>query len=220
MTGERKKGLLREAGAVQIVEASFVFPVLFIVLFCLIYMGNAFFIKAQVESVVETYAVKGAGYCADPILETLQTNGSVPSLSSLEVEPYRYIFGGMGNVERQIGSKVAETLTSQGMTFFQNMAPRLKTSTGEIATFRNYVVYSTFSVEVEYDLTFPIQFLGADAPTVLTIHSRAEVPVNDTAEFIRNTDMVIDLLHGSKLVQSISDAFGKINDFISSFADK
>ena len=36
-----------------IIEATFVFPIMFIILFFLIYMGNAFYMKAQVESVVE-----------------------------------------------------------------------------------------------------------------------------------------------------------------------
>ena len=209
-----------EKGAVQIVEATFVFPIMFIVLFFLIYMGNAHYIKAQVESVVETYALEGAGYCADPILETIKKTGSVPSLSSLETEPYRYIFGGMSDIERNIGTAVENEIKGKSSSFFNNMSPNLKTSSSEIAKYNNYIVYSTFSVETEYVVEFPIRFLGADAPSLLTIKARAEVPVNDTAEFIRNTDMVIDLFHGTKVGQSISDVFGKINDFISSFASK
>lgn len=53
---------------------------------------------------------------------------------------------------------------------------------------------------------------------MLVITSRAEAPVDDTAEFIRNTDMVIDVFSKSKVAQKISDVFGKINDFISGFA--
>lgn len=218
--GTRKKDWKEEKGAVQIIEASFVFPVMFIILFFLIYMGNAHYIKAQVESVVEAYAIKGAGYCADPILQTMEENGTFPSLSSLKIEPYRYIFGGMGEIESQIGTAVEKEITGKSASMFRNMKPELKTPGGKIATFHNYVVYSTFSVEVEYDVTFPIKFLGKASPSILTIRSRAEMPINDTAEFIRNTDMVIDLFHGTKVGQKISDVFGKINDFISSFAQK
>lgn len=220
MVGVIKRTLKKENGAVQIVEATFVFPIMFIILFFLIYMGNAHYVKAQVESVVETYALEGAGYCADPILQTIKETGSVPSLSSLDTEPYRYIFGGMNDIEAQIGSAVETEIRGRSSSFFSNMAPDLKTPSSNIAKFNNYVVYSTFSVEVEYVVKFPIRFLGADSPSMLTINSRAEVPVNDIAEFIRNTDMVIDLFHGTKIGQSISDVFGKINDFISSFASK
>lgn len=222
MTGKIKQNLTSESGAVAIVEATFVFPVMFIVLFFLIYMGNAYYIKAQVESVVERYAIQGAAYCADPILETIKETGSVPSLSSpdLKIEPYRYIFGGMDNVETDICNFVEAEIKNSSVTFFRNMEPRLITPTHNIAKFNNYVVYSTFSVEAKYEIQFPIKFFGSNTPAVLTISSRAEVPVNDTAEFIRNTDMVIDVFHGTKIGQKISDVFGKINDFISSFASK
>lgn len=220
MIGIIKSKLYKEDGAVQIIEATFVFPVMFIILFFLIYMGNAHYIKAQVESVVETRALEGAGYCADPILQTIKETNSVPSLSNLKTEPYRYVFGGMNSIENKIASSVVNDINGKSASFFKNMKPNLKTSKSNIAKFNNYVVYSTFSVEVKYEIKFPISFLGAEAPPVLLINSRAEVPVSDTAEFIRNTDMVIDLFHGTKIGQSISDVFGKINDFISSFASK
>lgn len=220
MTGAIKYRLESEHGAVQIIEASFVFPVMFIILFFLVYMGNAHYIKAQVESVVSTHAIEGAGYCSDPILETIKQTGSAPSLNSLDSQPYRYIFGGMDDIENQIGSAVEAEISGESSSFFGNMAPDLRTPGSDIAKFNNYVVYSTFSVEVEYVVEFPIRFMGADSATLLTINSRAEVPVNDTAEFIRNTDMVIDIFHGTRLGQSISDVFGKINDFISNFAGK
>ena len=212
--------LKKEEGAVQIVEASFVFPIMFIVLFFLIYMGNAHYVKSQVESVVETYALQGAGYCADPVLEIIQQTGNVPSLSSLETKPYRFIFGGMNDIESHIAASVESEIKGQSSSFFSNMSPKLKTPRSNIAKFNNYVVYSTFSVEAEYTVEFPIKFLGSNSPKILTIKSRAEVPIDNTAEFIRNTDMVIDLFHGTKIGQSISDVFGKINDFISSFASK
>ncbi len=220
MLGVIKNKLNKENGAVQIVEATFVFPIMFIILFFLVYMGNAYYIKAQVESVVETRALEGAAYCADPILETLKETNAVPSLSRLKTEPYRYIFGGMSSIENKIATSVQNDIKSSSASFFKNMKPKLKTAKTNIAKFNNYVVYSTFSVEVKYEIKFPISFLGAEAPPILAVHARAEVPVNDTAEFIRNTDMVIDLFHGTKIGQSISNVFGKINDFISSFASK
>lgn len=221
MIGRIFKQESRETGAVQIVEAAFVFPIMFIILFFLIYMGNAFFVKAQVEGVVESRAIEGASYCADPMLQTIKdNNGVVPSLDKIKTEPYRYIFGGMDSVESKIATRIQNDIEGNSTSFFNNMKPKLKTARSNIAKFNNYVVYSTFSVEVKYELKFPIKFLGADSPTVMTINSRAEVPVSDTAEFIRNTDMVVDLFYGTKIGQSISDVFGKINGFISSFSSK
>ena len=220
MIGNIKKDLKCEYGAVQIVESVFVFPVMFIILFFLIFMGNAFYVKAQVESVVEKNAIRGANYCADPLLATMLEYDHLPSLANLKTEPYRYIFGGMDDEERKINEAVQNEINGNSNSFFKSMKPQLVGSSSKISKFNNYVVYSTFSVEVKYKLRFPIRFLGRSSPTVMTITSRSEVPVDDTAEFIRNTDMVIDLFHNNKYAQKISDVFGKINDFLSNFAKK
>ncbi len=220
MIGNVKKILKNEEGAVQIVEATIVFPIMFIILLFLIYMGNAYYIRSQVEKVVVSYAIQGASYCADPLLEVLETTGSIPKVDDYNTEPYRYIFGGMSDIESQIAKAVKKEIATKTTSFFRNMEPKIKTPESQITQFKNYVVYSTFAVEVEYEIKFPIKILGADSPTVLNVCSRSEVPVTDTAEFIRNTDMVIDLFHGTKIGQAISDVFGKINEFITTFASK
>lgn len=219
MLKKRMKKLRKQDGMV-IVEASFVFPIMFIILFFLIYMGNAYYIKAQVEAVTSQYAIVGANSCADPLLETVKQTGSVPALKDLKTEPYRYIFGGMSDIEAKISNDVKNKINLGAGSFFKNMNPKIVTPDNEIAQFHNFVVYSTFSVEVRCEVQFPIRFFGEDAPPVLVLCSRSEVAVNDTTEFIRNTDMVIDLFHGTKVGQNISDVFGKINNFISSFAGK
>lgn len=226
MTGKQNKMIERENGAVQIVEASFVFPIMFIILFFLIYMGNAFYMKAQIESVVAQKAVQGAAYCADPlletikVLETIKATNTIPSISQLDADPYRYIIGGMDEVEKKIGKEVKETIEASSASFFRNMGPVVKTHETKIAKFNNYVLYSTFSVDVECKIEFPIKFLGRSTPSMLVINSHSEVAVNDTAEFIRNTDMFIDYFADSKFGQTIKGVFDKINDFLNTFASK
>lgn len=215
---ENTKENKEEKGSV-IVEATFVFPVMFIILFILIYMGNAFVQKAQVEGIVSEYAVKGASYCTDPILTEIKENGKPPAYNAFKAEPYRYLFGGMSDVEVAMENEVVKAIDNS-FTFFGGMKPQIKTQIDHIATFNNSVVYATFSVEVEYAIRFPISFLGGDRPIELNLTAREEAPVNDTVEFIRNADLVIDVFHGTRVGQSISDVFGKVNDFISSFASK
>lgn len=213
-----KKYFANDIGAVQIVEATFVFPIMFIILFFLIYMGNMFYVKSQVTALAEVYAIRGANYCADPILKHLEVNDSFPSLSSLDVKPYRHLFGGNGDVESSIETALVSELNGSTSSLFKNMMPRLTTAKSNIATYHNYIIYSTFSVEFAMDVHFPIRFLGKDTSPMLHMTARAEVPVDDTAELIRNTDMVIDYFHGTKVGQAVSEAFGKINSFLSNFA--
>lgn len=218
MIGTVNGKFYKEDGAVQIIEAALVFPVMFIILLTLIYMGNAHYIKAQVEATVVENAILGANYCADPILETIKETGSVPSPGEISVKPYRYIFGGMSNVEEDISKKVTEELNSSSMSLFGNMKPKLKNDGTKIAKFNNYLLYSTFSVGVKYELEFPIKLWGASSPAVLTISSYAEIAVNDATEFIRNTDMVIDYFTGTGIEQKIKGTFEKINEFLQKFA--
>lgn len=220
MTEKLKQKLNKGENGEVIVEATIVFPIMFIVLFFLIYMGNAFYLKAKVESLVKQEAIIGANYCADPMLETIKKTGSVPSLDTLETEPYRYIFGGMDSIELKISQNIQNELGVNTIGFFKNMKPQINASGDKIAKFNNYIVYSTFSVDVDYKIKFPIRLLGESKATILHITARAEVPVNDTAEFIRNTDMVVDYAEQTKVGDFIKSAFGKVNAFISSFSKK
>ncbi len=217
MIGKLRNSIKSEKGSVQIVEATFVFPIMFIILFFLIYMGNAYYVRAQVEAIVAEEAIKGANYCTDPILQTIKDEGVIPKLSDLDLDPYRY-FSGMNGIEETISREVEEKIEGSSVSLFRNMEPVVKTRRADISKYNNYVVYSTFSVEVKCEVEFPIKFLGRSTPNLLVITSRAEIAVNDTAEFIRNTDMVIDYFEDSKLGQSIKGVFDKINDFLDTFA--
>ncbi len=97
------------------------------------------------------------------------------------------------------------------------MKPVLITPQSDIAHFNNYFIYATFDVEIEYEMTFPIRFLGDKNKISLTFYSRAEMPVSYTTEFIRNTDMVIDYLTGSGVMKKVSEAFGKVKTILSIF---
>lgn len=217
MIGRKLNFIKNEKGAVQIVEATFVFPIMFIILFFLIYMGNAYYVKAQIEAIVAENAIKGANYCVDPILQTIKEEGTIPKLSDLNLDPYRY-FSGMNGIEEKISREVEEEIEGTMVSLFRNMEPVVKTRRVDIAKYNNYLVYSTFSVGVKCEIEFPIKFLGRSTPNILVINSYSEIAVNDTAEFIRNTDMVIDYFEDSKLGQSIKGVFDKINDFLNTFA--
>lgn len=64
----------------------------------------------------------------------------------------------MNDVESKISNEVEEALTGKTSTFFTNMYPKITTTKSDIAKYNNYVVYSTFSVEVKYTIKFPISF--------------------------------------------------------------
>ncbi len=182
-----------ERGAVTIVEATIVFPIVFLVLFLLIYLGNAYYLKSHVDSYVEQYAIAGAAECADPILY----KGSMPTSSgSVDVKPYRYIFTGyMDTVAAGINSEMQGKLKTSG--FFSNM-PMKVSSTAEADM---NLFFSTFEVEAELKIQMPIKILDIELD-ILKFNSRAEVPIVDTGEFIRNVDMALDFIESNQAIQS------------------
>jgi len=109
------KSFAKEDKGAIIVEASIVFPVMFFVLFFLILFGNVIYKQCQINSIVTEYAILGAQYCADPLLAQMEANGgAVPT--SVDVKPYRYIFGNMGDVEDMIEERVKKALAGE-LTF-------------------------------------------------------------------------------------------------------
>lgn len=197
----------KESGML-IVEATIVFPVIFFAIFFLIYMGNMFYMRSQVDSAVATAAIKGASYCADPMLEQIYEKGSVPRKNK-DVKPYRY-FTSMSYVESSVMDDLNAELKNIGSGLFSNM--EIQNQTPELKyNFRLF--YYTYKVSVDYKMKFPIRFLGSDEPVVLSLSSSHTAPITDTAEFINNVDMAIDYYQASGAAAYVDSVFGKIKDF-------
>lgn len=206
-----------------IVEATIVFPVMFLVIFLMIFMGNAYFQKSRVDSIVTQMAYYGSAQCADPLLREITENGKVPSLADADysIEPYRYLLGevgknsGMNAIETEVEKQISNKIKGIKTGLFSHMKP---TASKLDAEFNNAFVYSTFEVEVLYKVPLPIRLFGMSENFALTTASRCEVPVSDTPEFIRNVDMVEDWVESTEAGQSAiaktKEIMGKIAEFI------
>lgn len=204
-----KKKNSKESGVV-IVEATFVFPIMLFAILLMIYMGNVYFQQAKLNAIVDIAAVKGAAYCADPMLDDIENAGSVPTKYN-DIQPYRYLFG-MSDVESKIEKYVSEQFKGDG--FFGSMAP--KTVSCE-AKFNNSIVMYSFTVEAFYEVKVPFRFMGTEPPTIVSLSSKATAPVSDNAEFINNLDMALDYYESSGLSQKVSAAASKISEFFGKF---
>lgn len=207
-----KKYMKKEQGSL-VIEAAFVYPIMFFVIIFLIYMGNMFYLKSRVESCVNAVAIKGAAYFADPLLEVIETSG-VPDGEHVSLQPYRYlnVFNN-GNDISDGEAEIREGINTAG--FFAGMTPRVVSVTPEI---HNYVIYQTYEVNVEYVLEFPIKFIFQDEKYALDCTAHAEIPVVDSGEFLRNTDMAIDFIQrsetGQKALDGLTGAVEKLGEFI------
>ena len=206
-----------ETGAATIMEATVVFPVMIVVIVFLIYLGNAMFQIARVHYAVARYAVDGAAMCTDPYYYDVSGKTVAPTTINSKIEPYRYLLqsdkGHIAGIKTSMEEKVKKAIDKHG--YFLGMKPQV---TNVDVKYNNHFFYSTFSVEVDYGITMGVKLIGQSERYVIKSSAYSEVAVNDPADFIRNTDMVIDYIEGSetgsKIVSKIKEGFGKVKEFL------
>ena len=204
--------IFKNDSGVVIVEASIVFPIMLFVILMMLYMGNVYYQQAKLNAIVDIAAIKGAAYCADPMLDDIESAKSVPKTNN-DVQPYRYLFG-VSDVESKMQKYVKDQYRTSGDGFFGSMAP---VSISCDATFNNSIIMYSFTVEATYDIKVPLRFMGTEAPTIVSLSAKATAPVNDNSEFIKNLDMALDYYESSGLSQKVSAATDKIKEFFNKF---
>ena len=193
-----------------IVEATLVFPVVFMVIFILMVFGNAYWQKSKIDQFVMKSALDGAAYCGSPIAQQyVENENKIPGCKNVDVYPYRYFLTGYEKeVAYDVEEDIKDYVDSISTGLFSGMEP--KTSKVE-AKFNNWVVYSTFSVEVNYKIKLPVRLIGMNDWFYIGFSTRNEVPVSDTGEFMRNIDMAVDYMQQYGVDKKIEELKSKIN---------
>lgn len=202
-----------ERGA-MVVEATIVFPVMFLVIFFMIFTGNAYLQKCRVESIIGQYAIDGAAYCADPQLKTIE-GGKLPTLEDLKTYPYRYFStknaGYASDIATEIENNIYNKVTNLSTGLFSGMKPIM--NKGDIhAVYNSSFLYATFKVDAIYKIEMPIRLLGDKDNMKLEISTHVEVPVSDSVEMIRNIDMIWDYMERFGVADKINEAKGKLTE--------
>ena len=203
----------KERGAL-IVEATFVFPIMFLIIFLMLVAGNAYFQKCRVDSIVTQLTIDGAAYCADPQLKGIE-GGKLPTLSDVEVYPYR-AFSGSDSVEMSsavsgISADVNKRIKGLSTGLFSAMKP---TDVSLETDYDGGFFSSSYFIEASYGIMLPVRMLFAKDWIVMRINTRVEMPVSNVTELIRNTDMVEDYLEKFGLTEGYQKGLDKIKEAI------
>ena len=203
-----------------IMEATIVYPVMFFVIFFMLFMGNMFCIRAGIDSLVTQEALTGAAYYADPKLESYSEKEKIPTTLSeaghVTKNLYRYLdIFDIGGSQSAQSTNLKENIGSY-TGYFTGMNPdRIEIVSHKV---NNYIIYQTYEVEVKYYLNFPWKFIFHDEKYDIAMTARAEVPVTDSAEFIRNVDLAVDILErtekGETASENINKTFEKVTAFL------
>lgn len=110
-----KMSILRdETGAVAIVEATFVFPIMFFVLFFIMMMGNIYYQQARIDDIVSRYAIIGAEKVTNPLRDNLEEGKTmITDSEQVDAEPYRYLFGSMKRLKMKFRTKFTKKLSAK-----------------------------------------------------------------------------------------------------------
>lgn len=206
-----RKFLRDESGAAELIEAAIIYPVVFLCLFLLIYMGIFILQTLTVGSYARKLALLASREIACPgyidmcmykdetgatvsafssaAVELAAGSGVYPSTSpsSVDARPYRYFTSNLLDSETNKKlEQVARKMLAKG-----SIIAGKGNATIEVDA-KNYFFVQYVTVSVKQPLMdFPLLDAFNIKPTV---QASATAAVNDTDEFVRNVDFVADAL--------------------------
>ncbi|MDD5934648.1 MAG: TadE/TadG family type IV pilus assembly protein [Clostridiales bacterium] len=211
---------LKDEKGFAIVEATLIFPVVFFVLFFIIFIGNIYFLMSQIDSMAIRHCINGAESIADPMYyDMAKEETDVTKLIDKSIYPYRYLFGEIGNgsintAEKNIKEDINKEFKDGLVILWDYMKPMISSDDDIKVECDNYFIYSKFTVDISYKVPFPLKLFDNEPITMFRRTAHAEVSVNDSPEFVRNVDMVVDLLEDSKFGEKIKSLFSKVSEFL------
>lgn len=211
-----------------ILEYTIVFPVVLLAVMLVVFSGYLLHQKATMDAAVQRGALKAARLFADPRYDDIAVESGpnmtdkidVASVDSLmatkafdDLQPYRYVFmnkDAFASIQTDVEKYIGKTqLFGKG-----NL-------TVDDVVLENHVFYQKVIVSASQDFMLPQLVNWLNLPPILTIHSSAVTIINDPDEFIRNADLVVDIIAeiGSRtgLTDKITTMFKKVSDAIGKF---
>lgn len=206
-----------QRGAVVIIEATFVFPIMFFVIFIMLMSCEAYYQYARVESACMTAAIRGAARCENPMLEEVQNTGKVPtSPSAVKVRPYRYIFTSEAkNIAGQLEKELRNQINGMNSLAFNGIKP---SNVHVTVTPKMNIFVSSFQVDCSFQIKLPIRMIFSNDDLAYKYSISMSEPVGDPAEFIRNVSTVQDYLERSEFGEKIENFTAKIKEALGKIA--
>lgn len=217
------KQLHNERGA-MFVEASFVFPIMILIIIAMYYASIMTYERAALQSGVESTALLYKNSYTDDYIDmatnvTGSKENDMVSYSDLTTKkdvtfnnPYDCIF--MSNddtVEQTLKNGLFKSIT--GYLFWGN--------TLDISvSHENYIIYRKVTVTATETVKLPLDFSIIGLPNEYNISATATAMVNNTDEFMRDTDLVMNAVKQTKLWAQISKFGQKISDLYNKLTSK
>lgn len=208
-----------------VLEAVFIYPVVFMLLVFVMFLGDTFYQRARVEAAVLDAAVLGGaeiGSSTLPHIVVSDSGAAVLDPSQIQNDPYRFLFNGPAgtgteSVTATVKENVDALLSAQDASIF-GLAPRLGEGGAQV-DYSSRIVQGEFAVSMSYGLSVPVStYLMPDGKIDLSLDASASTTVTPMGEFVRTVDMMDDL-HEASGGAELADSVRTIVDAISGFRD-
>lgn len=204
---------VRDERASVIVEATFIYPVVFSVLVMLLYVGDMYYQRSWVESAVMNYSIQGADQIANGSLTGISVDESTGiahlDLTKVKNDPYRFIFNlgtDTGGVEEIIESAEASlaTMINAGEASFFGLTPDINSVD---IRYESHVIYGDYWVDVDYGFNVPVAgFIESDMTYDVKLAASSVSTVTSMGELVRNIDLADDLYGMTGLTNEVKTA--------------
>jgi len=172
-----------------VVEASLVFPVVFLAIIAVMYMCMLLYQKVYIQSIADLGVERGAATWSNPAKDTalgsltqedLKSGGLYWRLFDLERDKRR---SNLKNyIEKRLGAfNILESIMDPGQRVSVEIV--------------DYIIYKKLVVSVNERYKIPVgktlRMFGLDENYAVSV--RSEAVLNEPVEFIRNTDFILDV---------------------------
>lgn len=208
--------LKRNKGSMT-VEASLIFPVIFLAIIALIYITVFLYEQAYVKSIADRAVERGAAIWKNP--ESDMYIGLVELNDFKENDPYWRIYDtNKATKEAKIESYIENSLKNYSIFLMRDKKGNMdKNQITVEAKAKNYIVYKKLTVTVKKKFKLPIgnalSAFGID--NIVEISAKSEALINEPAEFIRSTDLAMDI--GKRIDNATGNHIKNIKDKLASF---
>lgn len=199
------------------VEASLIFPIIFLAVIALIYITVFLYEQAYVKSIADRAAQRGAAIWKNPKSDMYLSLVELDDFK--ENDPYwRLVDLNKDTKEDKIEAYIEGSLSQYSILQSRDKKGAMNTTDIEVsAKVKNYIVYKKLTVNVKKNFKLPIgnalSIFGID--NTVEISAKSEALINEPAEFIRSTDLAIDV--GKRIDSATGNNVQKIMDKVNGF---
>ena len=211
----------KETGSL-VVEATIVFPVMFLVIFLMLFAGNAYMQKCRIEAIFNELALDGAAYCADPLLfdteqVALDDTGklSMTTVKEFDANPYGFLSLDVNADDCEFGKYLVEQIenriSNMSTGLFSGMEPKV---IGKEIYYNESFFCPSFVMNIVCEVVIPVRLLGQEDFTVFKISNHIELPAADTMDLVRTIDMIEDYILKYGVDDKIDKLIGEVKKLL------